>query len=181
MAAVICMLRGVNLGKRRMKMEALRDLCASLGMACPQTYVQSGNVVFQTKERNLARLTERIEEAIESTFGYQSDTLLRTAAEMRDAIARNPFAGRAGIVPGKLQVVFLHAEPGTDARKKIGEIQADPEEMILGGREIYIYYPNGMARPKLNFTQVDRALQMRWTGRNWNTATKLLEMAEAAG
>jgi uncharacterized protein (DUF1697 family) len=172
------MLRGVNLGKRRMKMEALRDMCESLGFECPQTYVQSGNVVFRTKERNLAKLARRIEEAVESTFGFQSDTVLRTPAELRDAIARNPFAGRSGIVPGKLQVVFLAGEASAEARKVIGGIKDVPEEAVLSGREIFIYYPNGMARPKLNFSQVDRVLKVGWTGRNWNTVTKLLEMAE---
>jgi uncharacterized protein (DUF1697 family) len=172
------MLRGVNLGKRRMKMEALRAMCESLGLECPQTYVQSGNVVFKTKERDLKRLTKRIEDAIESTFGFQSDTVLRTPEELRDAIGRNPFAGRSGIVPGKLQVVFLAGEANEEARKVIGGIKDVPEEAVLSGREIFIYYPNGMARPKLNFAQVDRALRVGWTGRNWNTVTKLLEMAE---
>jgi uncharacterized protein (DUF1697 family) len=164
-----------------MKMEALRAMCGTLGLECPQTYVQSGNVVFRSKERNLARLAKRIEEAIEGTFGFQSDTLLRTTAEMRDAIARNPFAGRSGIEPGKLLVVFLAAEPSAEALQKISEIQGVPEELVMSGREIFIYYPNGMARPKLNFSQVERALKTEWTGRNWNTVTKLLETAESAG
>src|SRR5215471_15841858 len=164
MPAVICMLRGVNLGKRRMKMEALRAMCESLGLDDPKTYVQSGNVVFRTKERNLAKLTKRIEEAIEKTFGFQSDTVLRTAAEMRDAIARNPFDGRKGIEPSKLLVMFLAGEANADVRKKIAEIKDVPEEAVLSGREIYIYFPNGMARPKLNLAPIDRALKVSWTG-----------------
>ena len=174
------MLRGVNLGKRRIKMDALRDVYESLGLENPQTYVQSGNVVFRTKERNLDRVRLRIEDAIERTFGFQSDTVLRTTAELRGAIARNPFANRRGIEPGKLLVIFLAADPGAEARKKILEIKADPEEMFLVGRELYIYYPNGQARPKLNMAQVYRALKTEWTGRNWNTVTKLLEMAESS-
>src|SRR2546427_789062 len=109
--AVISMLRGVNLGSRRIKMDALRDLYESLGLKDPQTYVASGNVVFQTKERDLARLTARIEAAIEKTFGFSSDVLLRTAPEMKDVIARNPFAKRRDINPGKLLAVFLAADP----------------------------------------------------------------------
>ena len=174
------MLRGVNLGKRRIKMDALRAVYESLGLENPQTYVQSGNVVFRTKERNLDRIAKRIEDAIERTFGFQSDTILRTAAELRDVIARNPFANRRGIEPGKLLVIFLAADPGAEARKKILEIKADPEEMFLDGRELYIYYPNGQARPNLNMAQVYRALKTQWTGRNWNTVTKLLEMAESS-
>jgi uncharacterized protein (DUF1697 family) len=135
--------------------------------------------VFRTKERNLVRLAKNLEEAIQKAFGFHSDTIVRTAAEMRDAIGRNPFAGRRDIEPGKFLVVFLAADPGAEALKKIGEIKADPEELVLSGNEIYIYFPNGMARPKLNISQFDRVLKVGWTGRNWNTTTKLLEMVEA--
>ena len=181
MPAVICMFRGVNLGKRRMKMDALCAMCDSMGLECPRTYVQSGNVVFRTRERVQPALARRIEHAVERTFGFQSDTILRTPAEMRGVIARNPFAGRRGIEPAKLQVVFLGADPGTEVRGKIAEIKAGPEEIFASGREIYIYYAIGMARPKLKFAQIERLLNSGWTGRNWNTVTRLLEMAEAAG
>ena len=177
--AVISMLRGVNLGSRRIKMDALRDLYESLGLKDPQTYVASGNVVFQTKERDLARLTARIEAAIEKTFGFSSDVLLRTAPEMKDVIARNPFAKRRDINPGKLLAVFLAADPGDDARRTVRAIQAAPDELFIDGRELYIYFPNGQARPTLKFAQVDKAIKTAWTGRNWNSVTKLLEMAEA--
>jgi uncharacterized protein (DUF1697 family) len=160
-----------------MKMDALRAMCDSLGFESPRTYVQSGNVVFRTRERNLARLTKQIEGAIESTFGFRSETVLRTTDEMRDAIARNPFAGRNDIQAGKLLVVFLGGDVSAEARKVIAAINDVPEEIVLSGREIFIYYPNGMARPKLNFSRVDRVLKVSWTGRNWNTVTKLLEMS----
>ena len=171
------MLRGVNLGKRRMKMDALRAMCEELGLANPRTYVQSGNVVFETKERNVAKLTKRIEEAIQATFRFHSDTVLRTTEEMRDAIARNPFAGRKGIEPGKLLVVFLSGDPGAEVKKVIESIKDVPEEAVLSGREIFIYFPNGQARPKLKFAVIDRALKVNWTGRNLNTATSLLDIA----
>src|SRR5436190_12120220 len=92
---IISMLRGVNLASHnRMKMDALRALYESLGLRDPQTYVQSGNVVFRTREQNLLALAARIEKAIEKTFDIRSGVFLRTTAEMRDVVARNPFAGR---------------------------------------------------------------------------------------
>jgi uncharacterized protein (DUF1697 family) len=175
------MLRGVNLGNRRIKMDALRAVYESLGLKDPQTYVQSGNVVFQTKERDLTRLTARIEAAIEKTFGFSSDVLLRTAPEMQDVIAKNPFAGRPEIVPAKLLVVFLSADPGEEARRQVRAIQAKPDELFIYGRELYIYFPNGQARPTLKFGQVEKAIKTKSTGRNWNSVTKLLEMAQALG
>jgi uncharacterized protein (DUF1697 family) len=173
------MFRGVNLGPhRRIKMDALRAVYEGLKLQNPQTYVQSGNVVFQTKETDLARLAKRIHAAFEKEFGFPSDVILRTAAEMQDAIARNPFAGRKGIEPNRLLVVFLNADPGDEARLKVRAIKCDPEELFIDGRELYIYYTN-MARPKLNMTHVEKAVKTTWTGRNWNSVTKLLEMAQA--
>ena len=179
MTVVISMLRGVNLAKhRRMKMDALRAAYESIGLQDPQTYVQSGNVVFKTKERDLARLARKIEDCIERSFGFRSDVILRTTADLRGVIANNPFAKRRGIEPNRLLVTFLAADPGPEAREKILQIKADPEEAKIEGRELYIYYPNGMARPKLSWPVIEKAVKQTGTGRNWNTVIKLLEMAE---
>src|SRR5215471_10775635 len=92
MLAVVALLRGVNLGgHKQIKMDVLRGLCESLGLCNPQTYIQSGNVVFTTKERDFPKLAPRIEAAIEKRAGFRPDVILRTCAEMRDVIARNPF------------------------------------------------------------------------------------------
>jgi len=173
------MLRGVNLASHnRVKMDALRGLYESLGLQSPQTLIQSGNVVFRTKERDLVRLAKRIEDAIERKFGFRPDVVLRTVSELRDAIRKNPFASRRGIDPSKLLVTFLAGEPDPKACEKVLRIKAEPEELRLDGRELYIYFPNGMARPKLSWTVIAKTLKTTGTGRNWNTVRTLLEMAE---
>jgi uncharacterized protein (DUF1697 family) len=173
------MLRGVNVGgHNKIKMEALRALYESLGLLDAQTYIQSGNVVFRTKERDFALLAKRIGNGIERSFGFRPDVIVRTSAELRDVIARNPFATRPGIDPGKLLVTFLSGDPDADARDKVLKIKVDPEELRLMGRELYIHYPNGMGRTKLPAALIERTLKTSGTGRNWNTVTKLLEMAE---
>ena len=95
-------------------------------------------------------------------------------------IARNPFAKRTDIEPGKLIVLFLGGEPDSEARKKILTVKANPEELHMDGREIYIYFPNGMGRSKLSTVALERTLKTPGTARNWNSVTKLLAMAEAA-
>ena len=151
MAVVISMLRGVNLGSHnRIKMDALRALYESLKLRDPQTYIQSGNVIFRTEERNLAQLAKRIENGIEQKFGFRSQVILRTTSEMRDVIARNPFAKRRGIEPSKLLVTFLASDPGPEDRDKLLKLKTDPEELKIDGHELYIYFPNGMVRPKLS-------------------------------
>jgi uncharacterized protein (DUF1697 family) len=180
MTTVVSMLRGINVGGNRIiKMDALRALYESLGLERPQTFIQSGNVVFRTKARAVAPLAKKIEDAIERTFGFRSDVLCRTSAELRSVIARNPFAKRQDINPGKLLVVFLSGAVDNEARKKLLEIKAEPEELLFDGCELYIYFPNGQARPNLSMAQVERAHKRAWTGRNWNTVTKLLEIAES--
>ena len=182
MAVVIGMLRGVNVGGRnKVKMDALRELCGSLKLSGACTHLQSGNVVFQAPDRSVATLAAKIEGGIERTFGFHSDVILRTPAEMKEIISKNPFAARESVDPAKLLVYFLAGDPGEEARQKITKIDTGPEELRMATREIYIYFPNGMARPKLSLAAVDRALKIPATGRNWNTVTKLLEIAEGIG
>jgi uncharacterized protein (DUF1697 family) len=179
MTVIISMLRGINVGgHNRIKMEPLRALYESLGLRDVETYVQSGNVVFRTKEPNVDALPKRIEDAIERSFGFRPTVIVRTTSGLREAIAKNPFAGRPGIEPGKLLVTFLSSHPLPEHRDKVLAIKADPEELRIDGRELYIYYPNGMGRPKAPWTSIEKALKTSGTGRNWNTVTKLLEIAE---
>lgn len=178
MPIVISMLRGVNVGgHNKIKMDALRTLYESLGLRDPQTYVQSGNVIFRTEERDMVGLARRIEDAIERRFGFRPAVILRTASELRDVIARNPFAERRGLDPRKLLVSFLAGDPGPEARDKVLRIKPDPEELRIDGRELYIYFPHGMGRSKLP-PVLDRALKTPATGRNWNSVTRMLEIAE---
>ncbi|HLH09520.1 MAG TPA: DUF1697 domain-containing protein [Terriglobales bacterium] len=179
MTIVISMLRGVNLGPHnRVKMEELRALYKSLELENPRTYVQSGNVLFKTREPDLTKLSVRIKAAIEKRFGINTEVILRTAEEMRTLAAENPFAGRKGIEPSKLLVSFLANEPGIEASKRLRELDTAPEELVINGREIFVYYPNGMARPKFQWTKADKILNIPGTGRNWNSVTKMLQIAE---
>ncbi len=108
MNVMICLLRGVNLaGHKKVPMEVLRNLCTALKHCDVQTYVQSGNVVFRTREQDALVVAKKLEKAIEKQFGFRSDVFVRTPSELKDVIARNPFAKRSGIEPGKLLVTFL--------------------------------------------------------------------------
>jgi uncharacterized protein (DUF1697 family) len=179
MAAIVCMLRGVNVGgNNKIKMEALRALCESLGLLSVQTHIQSGNVVFKTQARDLPALAKRIEDAIEQGFGFRPAVILRTTAQLREVIARNPFAQRPGLEPSKLLVTFFASEPDAAACEKVAQMDLSPEELHFGGREHYMYFPNGMARPKTPLARIEKLLKTTGTGRNWNTVQKLLEMAE---
>ncbi len=179
MNVFISMLRGVNVGgHNRIKMDALRELYESLKLRDPQTYVQSGNVVFKTKERDAGLLAAHIENGIERSFGFRPAVVVRTASDLRKVIARNPFATRTGIDPSKLLVTFLANDPEPEGRDKILKIKADPDELRIDGREVYTYFPDGMARPKVPWALIEKTLKTSGTGRNWNSVMKLLEIAE---
>ena len=179
MPVVICLLRGVNVGGNcKIKMDMLRSLCESLGAENPQTYIQSGNVVFKIKERNLKSLARKIEDAIENKVGFRPDIILRTVSDLTSTLAKNPFAKRRDLHPGKLLITFLAEEPAATALKELAKIETDPEEMKIIGREVYVYFPDGMGRSKFPWTRIGKILGSTGTGRNWNTASKLLEMAK---
>jgi uncharacterized protein (DUF1697 family) len=180
MPAIACMLRGVNVGgHNKIKMDALRALCGSLKLECAQTYVQSGNVVFFSDEKNLVSLSARIQDGIEGKFGFRPDVVLRTSSELRSVIARNPFAKRKDIEPAKLLVVFLAAAPRKAARDRISKFDTRGEELHIQGNELYLYFRNGIGQTKLRWPSLEKTLNSSFTGRNWNTVTKLMEMAES--
>ncbi len=179
MPAIVSLVRGINVvGRNQIKMDALRSLYESLKFTGCQTYINSGNVVFCTRERNLTALPERIEKAIERKFGFRPSVIHRTADELRDVIARNPFAKRRDINPSKFLVGFMAQQPGPEAWAKLRAINTGSEEVHFTPRELYIYFPNGVGQAKLSWSSIDRAMKVPITGRNWNTVNKLLAIAE---
>lgn len=180
MPVVVSMLRAVNVGGRQVKKDALVAIHKAAGCIQPQTFIASGNLIFTTPERKLDELTRRIEKEFERVAGFRSEAILRTLNELRQAAARSPFAGRTGIDGSKLLVSFLVAEPGKAAVAAAMAIDVAPEEMHIVGRELFIYFPNGMGRSKFPSAKVGKALGgISGTGRNWNTVLKLIELATA--
>lgn len=179
MPVLISMLRGVNLGSHnRIKMDELRALYESLKLEDPRSYVQSGNIIFRSKEKSSPQLSKKIQDAIGKKFGCRPEVIIRTVEEIRRAIAASPFAKRKDIEPGKLLVTFLASEPPKEALAAIDSLKSHPEEIHLKGRQMYIYFPNGIGTSKLPWSQVEKHLKVTGTARNWNSVTKMLEIAE---
>ncbi len=180
MPILISMLRGVNLGPHnRIKMDRLRAVYESLKLEDVRTYVQSGNVIFRTKEKPTSRLTKKIQTAIERECRCSPDVILRTSEELRKTVAANPFAKRKDVEPGKLLVTFLSAEPGVAVQETLDELgKKYPEELHLRGRELFIYFPNGAGKSKLPWSKVEKLTKVTGTARNWNSVTNMLEIAD---
>jgi uncharacterized protein (DUF1697 family) len=173
----VVLLRGVNLGARnKIAMSDLRKLLGGLGFEDVQTYVQSGNAVFTSGAgERPGDLTGRIEEAIAAETGLDIKVVVRTADEMRAAIDGNPLPVRE---PANFLFAHFLAERPTKQRlAAVDPATFAPEEFAVGDRVIYVWCPNGMQKAKLTQTFWERRLGVVVTARNWNTVTRLVEMA----
>ena len=177
--AYIGMLRGVNVGAhRRIKMEDLRMMGSRLGFQNVQTYVQSGNIVFQTAtSERPTPLSKRITGAILHDFGFQVPVIIRTSEEMGRVITGNPFLKEKDIELSKLHVTFLSERPRAGSLKKLETISMGPDRFYPGSNEIYLYCPGGYGVTKLSNAAIEKTLSVEATTRNWKTTNTLFEMA----
>ena len=159
-------------------MSELKKMCESFSLNQPQTHLQSGNVIFLSNKRELPKLASRLEDVIEKKFGFRPAVILRTASEMRSVVARNPFTGRNDVHPSKFLVTFFASPLPPEKAEALAQITGFPEELYLDGRELYVHFCNGVGPSKMRGV-LDRILKNTGTARNWNTVTKLLEIAEA--
>jgi uncharacterized protein (DUF1697 family) len=173
MTTLVALLRGVNVGgNNKVKMEALRATCEGLGWRDVRTYIQSGNIVFRTGDKNAGA---RLEAALEAQFEIRTFVVTRTLEEMRVLLARNPFEGKD---PKSVVVSFLSLEPTAEAVAKVDAMGIAPEEVRVLGREMFIHFPLGQRDSKLPMAKIEKTLGTGGTGRNWNTVMALLEMAD---
>ncbi len=176
METYISFLRGINVGgNKKIKMDDLSDLYESLGLINVKTYIQSGNVVFNTVNLKPDELEQKIETAVRNTFGFDVKVMIRTKGELKKIIKKNPFSEEYF---NHLHVMFLsgiHADPPI---KELDEVKDDFEEYFISGKEIYIYYHNGVAKTNLSNGFIEKKLNVSATTRNWNTVNRLAEMSD---
>ena len=176
----IALLRGINLGARnRIAMPALRDALTEAGFADVRTYVQSGNVVLETRLKP-ASVEARIEQAIADRFALEIDVVARTRDELAQVVELNPL-GDVAEDPKRYQVAFLSAPLEPQVVEKLEAAVVSPERLVIEGREIYSWHAEGVARSKLWNAVASKGLGVKATARNWTTVTTLLQMAGGQG
>lgn len=172
-ATRIALLRGINVGgKNILPMARLREIAISRGFKGAQTYIQSGNLVFESS-RSAAKLTNELASAIESEFGFSVPTIVLTGTELTDAVEKNPWSN-AEIKA--LHLGVLSQKPTQKQVSAIPEIDSGDDQWRCDGRFVYFYCPNGLARTKLTNTFFERHLSRKMTVRNWKTTQKLIEL-----
>ena len=175
MGTYVAMLRGINVGgKNKIKMADLQALFVGLGHADVITYIQSGNVVFKSPTKSTSALASAIEQRIAHELGMDVAILLRTKAELGKVLARNPFTD---VDLARVHVTFLAGKPQAALVRGLDEHRSPPDEFRIVDREVYVYCPTGYGNTKLNNAFWERRLKTPATARNWNTVTKLFELA----
>ena len=175
MQTYISMLRGINVGgQKKIRMTALKSLYESLGLGNVQTYVQSGNVVFDSEEQDDEKLRKSIEAQIEAAFGFSVPILIRTANDFKRIIESHPFANEE---PIRVLVTFLYERPQKSRWDELSLYQDKVDQFALGEQEIFLFCPGGYGRTKLSNTFFEKKLGVVATTRNWKSINTLYEMA----
>jgi len=177
MGTYIAMLRGINVsGHKIIKMEQLRKCFETMGFGEVETYVQSGNVIFQAGKDH--SFCEKIRKGLSRDFDFAIPVLLRTAKELGRIIQGNPFLKSATIDVSKLHVTFLSKEAPITAKKDLETLATNGEQFQIKGQEIYLYCPNGYGRTKLSNTAIEKRLGVEATTRSWKSVNALLSLAQ---
>ena len=179
MTTCVSLFRGINVGGNRIvPMIELKSLHEALGLRDVVTYIQSGNVVFSSDEADPAQLARQIEEAFAQKFGFHSQVMVRTTAELDEIITNNPFQNQPEKETKWVAVLFLTTRPEHTALEDLQKTYKGPEELYLIGQELFVYYPDGVGRSKLTLTLIEKKLKTVGTGRNWNTILRLQQMMQ---
>ncbi len=178
MVKYISILRGINVGgNRKILMKDLKVLFEKHGFVNVETYIQSGNVIFESDQKlSNADLEKNIQQLIATTFGFDVPVIVRTAEEWTETVASNPFWKEKDADIEKLHLTILKEEPSSELVQKIQVLDFLPDRFEIKGRDVFIYCENGYGRTKITNDFFEKKLKIPATTRNWKTVLKLHEM-----
>jgi uncharacterized protein (DUF1697 family) len=174
MIKYVAFLRGINVGGRTLiKMEKLREVIGSLGFENVKTYIQSGNVIFETDETEDNKIASKIGDAVEREF-FKTNVMVRSFDEIRDAVENNPFAGEE-FSEKLFHLVFLSEKLSDEKAEMLLSNNNENEKFAVRNREVYCLLRDGVADSLLGKKYIDNKLKTPSTARNWRTVNKILE------
>lgn len=175
MNTYIALFRGINVGGHcALPMKELVAALEETGARKARTYIQSGNAVFESAERNLARLSMRLSAEIMKRRGFEPHVQILTLTALAKAIAENPFP-EAVIDPGSLHLGFLASQPKSPDLSKLASLRRESERFQLTEAVFYLHAPEGVGRSRLAANS-EKLLGVPMTDRNWRTVCKVMEM-----
>jgi uncharacterized protein (DUF1697 family) len=188
MASHVALLRGINVGGRnKVPMAELREVATSLGHTGVTTYIQSGNVLFSTRETDTAALASDLEQAIASRFGIWASVVVLSRGDLARTLDRNPYPDEPE--PRYVHVVFLNSEPPRDlldrirAAESASAAKGSRDTVTAAGPALFLHTPDGFGTSELAegvFRIIGPPSKngIAATARNWATSTKLLSLCE---
>jgi len=156
-------------------MRELVSIFESLGASDVRTYIQSGNVVFQSARKSVPSPAKRITAEVRDRYGFEPYILVMSLAKIETAIKKNPFP-EAEADPRSLHLGFLASVPKKPDVRKLKSLKKDSEQFYLIEDIFYLHAPEGVGRSKLA-ASCEKLLRVPMTDRNWNTVCRLRDMA----
>ena len=179
MIKYVAILRGINVsGQKKINMNDLKLLLAKAGFGDVKTYIQSGNVLFESAEMDVDGLRKKMEQTIFDAYDFEVPIIIRTVLELKEVVKNNPFFGQNDVETNMPYVTFLDEKPVQTNVDKINSAQFLPDIFVISGKEIYIVCPNGYGNTKLSNVFFENKLKLTATTRNWKTVNELVRLSE---
>lgn len=178
MPIYISLLRAVNVsGKNIIKMSLLKELYEKIGFRSVKTYIQSGNVVFQTNNSDVTNIHKQIKQGIRDVFGLDITVIVLTQIQLEAVIQANPFENH--VDSKQLYITYFENDVQDIPLPEIQSKATNEEVIEIRSTIAYLYVPNGYGKTKLTNSFLEKKLNVLATTRNWNTTNKLMQLAQA--
>ncbi|WNR42131.1 DUF1697 domain-containing protein [Paenibacillus roseipurpureus] len=180
MSRYIALLRGINVsGQKMIKMDRLKQLFESMGFTHVSTYIQSGNVIFDSEAEGEAEvLADRIRQELLTQLTFDIPVIIRTPGELQEVVAYSPYAHVDETANEQRYVTFLSASPTDAVIAKLLATQNPVDELQVQGREVYVLIRKNYGDSKFSNNFIEKKLGVSATTRNWETVNKLIALAE---
>lgn len=179
MKTYIALLRGINVGgQKKIKMADLKSLFNELNFKNTVTYIQSGNIVFNSDIAKKQIISKLISDKIKDNYKFEVEVLVKIPSELKYIIENNPFIKQKKD-PKKNYITFLYSQPLKENIAKLKEIKFPPEEFKIESEIIFFFSPKGYGTAKMNNNFFEKKLKVSATTRNWKTTNKLFEISES--
>jgi uncharacterized protein (DUF1697 family) len=175
MMVYISLLRGVNVGGRKMLMAELKELYESLKFRQVTSYIQSGNIIFKSSNQKVEELEKEIEGELYENYDFQVPIFIRKVNEFKKIIEDNPFS-KEDLT--KVYITFLKRKPENLSVNLIDDRKDESEKFQIREREIYLFLPQGYGRTKISNNFFENRFKLKATTRNWRTVNRLYKLAK---
>ncbi|MGB5555396.1 MAG: DUF1697 domain-containing protein [Flavobacteriaceae bacterium] len=179
METYVVLLRGINVGgHKKIKMAELRTMLEKHDFKNVRTYIQSGNVVLNSDEKNAHIVEQKIQLALRDTFGFDVPVLVKSVTDLNIILRENPFQESEDLANNRVYFVLLQEAPATDSINSIDPKNYPSEQYHITNACVYLLFGEGFGNAKLNTNELERKLKVSATARNYRTMTKLLELTK---